>query len=241
MAFPVFNCYIFSGEENSVTIITDYINKSATLSLIQVHNNPRELEYNLKRSLADIIFIDIDTENHDGLAIARALRLQTKFLIIITAFDHNAYNAFRLRANDYLLKPLSFTMLEQALDNILSSKLDLEIKKENHGYIFVHHADVRGKISRLAYKDIIAFESSNNNVKIYCKNEEIWVYQTLAQFVNLTKGKGFSQPHRSFLVSIDEVKSLMFNTLILSNGLIIPIGRNFKASFTKALFNNRNS
>jgi len=65
----------------------------------------------------DLILLDISMPGRDGIAAARMLAAREKHpdVIFITAFDQFAVDAFALEAVDYLLKPVDFERLEQAI------------------------------------------------------------------------------------------------------------------------------
>jgi DNA-binding LytR/AlgR family response regulator len=65
----------------------------------------------------DLILLDINMPGRDGVAVARALATREKRpdVVFITAFDQFAVDAFAMEAVDYLLKPVDFERLEQAI------------------------------------------------------------------------------------------------------------------------------
>jgi DNA-binding LytR/AlgR family response regulator len=65
----------------------------------------------------DLILLDIAMPGRDGLAVARSLAAWDKRpdVVFITAFDQFAVDAFAMEAVDYLLKPVDFERLEQAV------------------------------------------------------------------------------------------------------------------------------
>jgi DNA-binding LytR/AlgR family response regulator len=65
----------------------------------------------------DLVLLDISMPGRDGIAAAQMLAAREKHpdVIFITAFDQFAVDAFALEAVDYLLKPVDFERLEQAI------------------------------------------------------------------------------------------------------------------------------
>jgi two-component system LytT family response regulator len=64
----------------------------------------------------DVVFLDIDIPEMDGLSVAAALPDDGPRVIFATAFDDHAVRAFELAAVDYLLKPIREQRLRVALD-----------------------------------------------------------------------------------------------------------------------------
>jgi DNA-binding LytR/AlgR family response regulator len=65
----------------------------------------------------DLVLLDISMPGRDGLTVARELasRERRPDVVFITAFDQFAIDAFAMEAIDYLLKPVDFERLEQAV------------------------------------------------------------------------------------------------------------------------------
>ena len=66
----------------------------------------------------DIVFLDIQIPELDGLQVAMATRHIPYQLIFVTAFDQYAISAFETHAIDYLLKPIKQQRLTQSLKKI---------------------------------------------------------------------------------------------------------------------------
>jgi two-component system LytT family response regulator len=62
----------------------------------------------------DLVFLDIQMPRLDGFEVAELAGARTRYLFV-TAFDQFALRAFEVHAVDYLLKPFSRELLEQAL------------------------------------------------------------------------------------------------------------------------------
>lgn len=69
------------------------------------------------RHKPDLVLLDIQMPGLDGLGVAAALSgAQRPEVVFVTAFDQYASDAFQVEAVDYLLKPVKFDRLRQALD-----------------------------------------------------------------------------------------------------------------------------
>lgn len=66
----------------------------------------------------DIVFLDIQIPELDGLQVAMATQHIPYQLIFVTAFDQYALSAFETHAIDYLLKPIKRQRLTQSLKKI---------------------------------------------------------------------------------------------------------------------------
>lgn len=65
----------------------------------------------------DLVVLDIQMPNQSGLSVAAALTGPDRpEIVFVTAFDQYAADAFEVEAADYLLKPVKFERLRQAVD-----------------------------------------------------------------------------------------------------------------------------
>lgn len=79
----------------------------------------------LKENRTDIIFLDIEMPDMNGIELAtRILDLQGNIdVVFVTAYNQYAVEAFRLNALDYLMKPVSADRLKETLYRIMERKI----------------------------------------------------------------------------------------------------------------------
>lgn len=70
----------------------------------------------------EVVFLDIQMPELDGLAVAAAIPRPGPAVVFATAFDQHAIRAFELAAVDYLLKPIAKDRLAAALDRARASR-----------------------------------------------------------------------------------------------------------------------
>ncbi len=67
----------------------------------------------------DLVFLDVQMPGLDGMGVIRALRekdIPLPYIVMATAFDQYAVEAFRMEALDYLLKPIEAERLEATIE-----------------------------------------------------------------------------------------------------------------------------
>jgi two-component system LytT family response regulator/two-component system response regulator LytT len=70
----------------------------------------------------DLVFLDVQMPGLDGLAVIRKLREQTEelpLIVLVTAYENYAVEAFRMEATDYLLKPVQKERLTETIGRVL--------------------------------------------------------------------------------------------------------------------------
>ncbi len=80
--------------------------------------NGREASERIESLGPDLVFLDIQMPEQNGLRVAGELGSgdERPEIIFVTAFEHYAADAFQVDAADYLLKPVRFDRLWQAIE-----------------------------------------------------------------------------------------------------------------------------
>ncbi len=73
----------------------------------------------------DLVFLDVQMAETDGLTVARELGSPTPAIVLVTAFEEYAVDAFRARALDYLLKPFDEARFLETLARVREHVDDL--------------------------------------------------------------------------------------------------------------------
>jgi DNA-binding NarL/FixJ family response regulator len=93
---------------------------ASNFKLDRFYNNPVKALARLLEEKPDVLFLDVEMPELDGLSLSAKLREAgyTGKVIFTTAFDQYVLDALRNRAFDYLLKPVDKTELKQAIARI---------------------------------------------------------------------------------------------------------------------------
>lgn len=179
----------------------------------------------------DIIFLDILMPMLNGMDTARELR-QTDTavrIIFLTSSSEFALESYDVKAQDYLLKPITYEKLKKALDECVRA-LEFEpmhlVLKTNIGY------------QKLYLHDIEYIEAQNKRVLFYLRTGgEIAVAEPLRSFEDKFAGSAsFFKCHRSYFVYLPNVEQFSSSNIIMKSGRNIPIARGCAKAFKEAYF-----
>ncbi|MFZ1787560.1 MAG: LytTR family DNA-binding domain-containing protein [Saprospiraceae bacterium] len=197
----------------------------------------------------DILFLDIELD--DGLAfdIFKEIKDIETQLIFTTAHNHYALKAFECSALDYLLKPVSPSLLNNALQKAKENihKINLRgqiqilmdsVNKNQSQDQKIALKDINGiKITKI--KDILYCEANGPYTTFFIENDkEITVSKNLKEFEELLGAFNFVRCHHSFLVNLAKIKSIdKTEGLIihLENNVQIPISFRKKDEILSAI------
>lgn len=179
----------------------------------------------------DIIFLDIMMPLLNGMDTARELRQKDNAvkIIFLTSSPEFALESYSVKAQGYLLKPVSYEKIKEILDEC-SHAFDTEPKnivlKTPFGY------------QKLYYHDIEYAEAQNKRVIFYLRSgKTIEAVDPFYSFENrFTDCDGFFKCHRSYLVQLSNVDHFSTTEIITKSGSKIPIARGYGKAFQEAYF-----
>lgn len=162
----------------------------------------------------DLIVLDIMMPRVDGWEVLFKLKSQPSTreipVIILSAKseDISKITAFRMGADDYLVKPFSLDELVVRTKKALERRAKGGGKKEER--LEKLPVETEGKVVFLNPADIIFFHSYELQTDIYLKDKVITTPLSLTDFELKLRGWHFFRTHRSYLVNLDRVKELVY-------------------------------
>jgi len=196
----------------------------------------------------DIVFLDIEMPWMNGFELLQSLGNKIDFQVVfVTAYDQYAVNAFKVNAQDYLLKPVDKDDLIKCIDTILdqkklltSQKLSSLLKELNRSQtsnnLVIHSKDTIDVVK----KEDIAFlkaESNYANISLI-DGTKLLVSKTLNDLDAQINSDNFIRVHRSYTVNIQHIRRLDTSeglVIILNNNVKIPVSRRKKDDVIEAL------
>ena len=232
-------CYIIDDEPLAQEILEAYIAKVSFLELKGVFMSPMEAAGSLEKDRPDLLFLDINMPDLDGLSFIPMLTPKPA-IILTTAYDQYALKAFELEVKDYLLKPFPFERFYKSVLRLYHEKgltpepQKKEIKSETKNekeYIFLK---VGHRIQKVATSDILFVEGMKDYLRIHTTDEKIMTLLNFAKLEKLLPAQDFARVHRSFLVSITKIDHIEKNRIRIADQ-IIPISDTYADAFYKML------
>jgi two-component system LytT family response regulator len=199
----------------------------------------------------DIVFLDVEMDDGTGFDLMQKIPSPSFQLIFTTAHNQYAVQAFKCSAIDYLLKPVDFTELENALQraagNISGHTLNRQMEvllqqlssKNNDKQIVLKDSEASYFVK---VSDILYCEAEGSYTKFYFAAESpIIISKNLSTYEDLLGTYGFIRTHHSYLVNPTKIK--MYDktdggTLVLTSGHTVPISHR-KKDYVMTLLENR--
>jgi len=226
---------IVDDERVAREILETHLSKISNFTLVASCKNALEAFQVINNQEVDLIFLDINMPEISGLSFAKAISKSTK-VIFTTAYREYAVDGFDLQAVDYLLKPISFERLLQAVNKYLGevpqeSTHQQDNKAEKEDSIFVR-AD--RKMIKIVFSEISYIESLSDYVKIYLNDKTVVTRETISNIEAKLPKNDFIRVHRSFIVAFSGIDS--FTKEIIEVGTKeIPISRSYRTEVLERL------
>ena len=221
-------CIIVDDEPLAVSLLENYVEKISFLELVFSSENPIEaLEY-IQKNEVDLIFLDIQMPELTGINFMKIVGNHQKY-ILTTAYSEYALEGYEHNVVDYLLKPISF---ERFSKSVLKAQ-ERFASNENHAdsHFFVKSS---GQQHRINFNEILYVESLKDYVNIKTENQEYIILETLKSLATQLP-ENFIRIHKSFILNLNQIKSLGSKKIILNSGDEIPIGDMYKSSLLEKL------
>ena len=167
----------------------------------------------------DVVLLDIEMPEIDGLDVARHMPEPRPFLIFQTAYDEYALDAFEHAALDYLVKPVSLDKLERALARArerleagrteapgpeLIAALRSAVHPGRQPRILVRD---RGGHRLVALREILRFTTDSGGVWAMVGRDRFLTDYTLAELEERATS-GFVRVSRGDLVNLETVRRI---------------------------------
>jgi len=198
-------------------MVSDFFRKKNREISIQMFASGKELlTYN---GQIDILFLDIQMKDIDGMKTARQLRADKfqGFLIFITVLKEMVFESFEVQAYDYLVKPIEEKQFEKTMERLFASMCSA---KEDS--ILVQ----KGYEGRIIRKDEIVFcEIIDRKIYLNLVSGETLDYYERIENLETKLDCHFFRCHRSYLIHLKHLKGYKNGIAYMDNGREVPVSR----------------
>ena len=230
-------CMVIDDEPLAIQLLKDHIGRVPFLQLESMYNNPMEALVEFNSNPVDLIFLDIQMPQLNGVQFMQLLHNRAQ-VIVASAYQEYAIEGFEHNVVDYLVKPIAFERFYRAVEKAYNLKNPTqklnkaqEMLPATGGYIFIK---VETKMVRVELDDILFIEGLKNYVSIYTKTQRIVTLQVMKQLEEILPSNRFVRVHKSFIVAIDKINSIERQEIMIKER-IIPIGNTYQEHFYKLL------
>jgi two-component system, LytTR family, response regulator len=190
----------------------------------------------------DLVFLDLQMPVMSGFEVARGLGgSHMPVIVIVTAFDQHALEAFDSGAIDYLLKPVSAERLQAAMERA-RQLMQRPIENANQIAAIASEGQATQRKSRkvvgrsgadyilLDADEVLAFQAERELVWIITAKQRLLATQPLRAIQDRLGDPQFQRIHRNAIVNVNHIRKMSALTsqrwlVTLSNALQIVVSK----------------
>jgi two-component system LytT family response regulator len=218
-------CIAIDDEPHALELIKDYILRTPGLQLINTFDDALTGAEYLRGTKVDILFIDIQMPDISGLDLVRSLS-EKPIIIFTTAHKKFGYEGFELDAVDYLLKPISFDRFTRAVKKAVEYHTYQNNKNSEQQDSLMVYSEYR--LVKIPLTSIEYIESLEDYIKIHLTDKTyILTLMPLKKVLEKLPSTRFKRIHRSYIVAIDKVKSVLNRRVQLQSSKELSISDSY--------------
>lgn len=230
----ILSCAIIDDEPLAANLLQSYVKKTSNLVLRGTFNSAITAMGELRDKPVDVLFLDIQMPELNGLEFARLMPTETK-IIITTAFDQYAIEGYRANVFDYLLKPITYESFLDSINNVISrnSSSRKQALRLQDRFIYLKS---EYKLVQIHLDDILYIEGLKDYVKVYLEGNKknVMSLMNMKKIDDYLPHPEFLRVHRSYIVHMHKVK-LIDRARIVFGDDYIPITESYKDIVQKYL------
>lgn len=244
---------IIDDDADSTLVLSTYIRKNCPELIVSGKaESVAESMQLINKENPDLLILDISLPDGTAFDLLRQLPEQKFEVIFITAYDKYAIEAFKFSAIDYLLKPISYTELKEALRKV-GDRIEEKYFK-THWLTLAHNLHYKNPYEkRLAIatsegfiftdiRAIVRLESHSNYTHFYfADGKKLVSSHTLGYYEDLLPEENFCRIHNSHLVNIEfidrYIKGGVGGTIVLKNRMELSVSQRKKEEVIRQLIN----
>lgn len=228
---------VVDDDQLSRKVVEEFVKKTEALTLVNSYSNAVEAINGLSnnKEAVDLIFLDVEMPGMSGIEFLNSLE-NAPYVIIISAKESYALEAFEYDVTDYILKPVSYSRFFKAVTKVqkrVELNEGISTFSDSSNEIFIKKNNT---LIRLNYNDILYVEALENYVIVTTFVEKFTIHFTMKSILNKLPDSKFKRVHRSYIVNINTIRGIEDNNMIIDleeGAKRIPIGKSYKDKLMK--------
>lgn len=191
----------------------------------------RSIREVLEQEHFDLLFLDINVLDGDGIALAKALREHDRLadIIFVSNREDKVFESLQVHPYGFIRK----NKFLQDATAVIDSYIEDRARHQTEKYIIF---DVQGNTCHVNLDRIVYIEGSNKVRQVYLSTKEKpYVVTESLEYLETTLEKdGFLRIHKGYLVNCKYIRVILNNELILLDERRLPVSRRKLAEVKEA-------
>lgn len=231
------------------------LDRDTEIGFIEEASNGKRAAELMRTGDFDLIFLDVQMPEIDGIAALRRGRAELSGAVIfVTAYDQYAVEAFELNAADYLLKPFTQQRFRKAVQRAKTrihggpERMDAQVlavlERIATQPTYMKRIAVRGAAATIFVdtKDVDWLKAAENYVELHVGSDCHLVEVTMAEIAKSLDPARFVRIHRCVMVNAERIRTVQSAShseylLTLVNGTQLRSGRTYRETMQRLISN----
>jgi DNA-binding LytR/AlgR family response regulator len=223
-------CIIVDDEPLAVRLLVSYAEKTPDLKLLASFTNSISAINAIKAQQPDLLFLDIQMPNIDGMELAHSLPESTR-VVFTTAFKEYAFESYEVNALDFLLKPVRYNKFLAAVEKARKQLQPSPTPQpQQPNTVFIR---VDGEWRNVAVEQIIYVNGMKDYVMFYLDGEPkpLVTHLTMKAVEEMLPRDRFLRIHRSYIIAVDKIQKVDRNDCVYIGREVIHIPDGYLPAF----------
>ena len=223
-------CIIVDDEPLAVRLLVSYAEKTPDLKLLASFTNSISAINAIKAQQPDLLFLDIQMPNIDGMELAHSLPESTR-VVFTTAFKEYAFESYEVNALDFLLKPVRYNKFLAAVEKARKQLQPSPTPQpQQPNTVFIR---VDGEWRNVAVEQIIYVNGMKDYVMFYLDGEPkpLVTHLTMKAVEDMLPNDRFLRIHRSYIIAVDKIQKVDRNDCVYIGREVIHIPDGYLQTF----------
>ena len=233
-------CIIVDDEPLAVRLLESYVEKTPDLQLLASFTDSITAINAVKAQKPDLLFLDIQMPNIDGMELAHSLPEETR-VVFTTAFKEYAFESYEVNALDFLLKPIRYNKFLIAVEKARkvfqqqpTQPQQPVVQPQQPNTVFIR---VDGEWRNVPIDQITYVNGMKDYVLFYLDNEPkaLITHLTMKAVEDMLPKDRFLRIHRSYIIAVDKIQKVDRNDCVYIGKEIIHIPDGYQQTFRQFL------
>ena len=225
-------CMIVDDEPLAVRLLESYVEKTPELKQLASYTDSITAINAIKEQKPDLLFLDIQMPNIDGMELAHSLPAETR-VIFTTAFKEYAFESYEVNALDFLLKPIRYNKFLGSIEKarkLIDVQQTASQPKQQPNTVFIR---VDGEWRNIPIDQITYVSGMKDYVLFYLDGEKkpLITHLTMKAVEEMLPSDKFLRVHRSYIIAVDKIQKVDRNDCIYIGEEIIHVPDGYLPTF----------
>jgi two-component system LytT family response regulator len=240
-----FRILVADDEPLARAMVSGLLREDPEIETIVECGDATEVRLAIERMRADIVFLDVEMPEVDGIEIASDLSAENPVVVFVTAYSRYATRAFDVRAADYVLKPFTDRRFREAVRRAKERVLERRSRETKPAAgepaavydtrLVVKEGD---RTLHLHTADIVWIEAQDYYVRVHTTSGRHMVRVPLSTLETRLDPRRFVRAHRAALINLEAVRNATERdglALTMVDGATIGVSRARRRAISSAL------